>query len=171
MSCLWLPGIYSDEIHTVWLLKVMEPDISSPHSLMGKANWMLLISAFNLRLVKLSYRGSFEFSRGGPSSSSLRQNLKPAQQRKTWPGFLSLRVSGHLLQVIVHPSRWIQSICDTVAYNKTYVFGLHPYSWHRDPKTLEISEVRRGIKVKGVSYSFFFKFVWLHQVLAAAHRI
>ena len=50
----------------------------------------------------------------------MRQNWKPAQQRKAWPGFLSMRVSGHLLQVFFHPSRWTQYICDTVTY-KTYL--------------------------------------------------
>ena len=32
----------------------MEPDISSSYSLMGKASWMLLLSALNLRLVQFS---------------------------------------------------------------------------------------------------------------------
>ena len=32
----------------------MEPDISSSYSLIGKANWMLLLSALNLRLVQFS---------------------------------------------------------------------------------------------------------------------
>lgn len=25
--------------------------------------------------------------------------------------------------------------CDTVIYSKKYIFGLHPHSWHRVPKT------------------------------------
>lgn len=29
--------------------------------------------------------------------------------------------------------------CDTVVYNKKYVFGLCPHSWHRAAKTLGIS--------------------------------
>ena len=28
---------------------------------------------------------------------------------------------------------------DTVIYNKKYIFGLRPHSWHRAPKTLGIS--------------------------------
>lgn len=29
--------------------------------------------------------------------------------------------------------------CDIVIYNKKYVFGCHPSSWHRAPKTFGIS--------------------------------
>lgn len=25
--------------------------------------------------------------------------------------------------------------CDIVIYNKKYIFGLHPYSWYRVPRT------------------------------------
>lgn len=34
--------------------------------------------------------------------------------------------------------RLIRWGCDVI-YNKKHVFGLHPHSWHRSPKTLGIS--------------------------------
>lgn len=30
-------------------------------------------------------------------------------------------------------------VCDVVIYNREYIFGLHPCSWNRAPKTIEIS--------------------------------
>lgn len=45
-----------------------------------------------------------------------------------------------------HTEMWVRRLtpegyrdCDTVLYNQKYVFGLHPHSWHKASKTLEIS--------------------------------
>lgn len=40
-----------------------------------------------------------------------------------------------------------KGVCDAVTFKKEYIFGLHPSSWHRAPKTLGISYVMRAIKV------------------------
>lgn len=47
----------------------------------------------------------------------------------------------------VHDARISFAGCDTVTYNKKYIFGLCPHSWPRAPKTFGISEVMREIKV------------------------
>ena len=44
-----------------------------------------------------------------------------------------------------HPI-FIDRKSDIVIFNK-YTFGLHPHFWHRAPKTLGISKVKRVIRV------------------------
>ena len=51
-------------------------------------------------------------------------------------------------------------LCDTVIYNKKYVFDLCPYFWHGAPKILGISQVMRTIK-----YSLV---MLMRQILEAA---
>lgn len=66
------------------------------------------------------------------------------------PGFLD--TDGDMFQKLLsgftmvgHSGLWKalsaseKNLCDGVIYNKKYIFNLHPYFWHRAPKTQEIS--------------------------------
>lgn len=81
----------------------MEPDTPSPHSLMHKANWMLLPHALSLGLVKLLCRDSFELTYGGAFRSSRGQQWQSWSLRHPkqtipavglWPGSCSLTFPG-----------------------------------------------------------------------------
>ena len=78
-----------------------------------------------------------------PPLFSLRGSGCPSRNPSSsaFDSILSRLLQGLNLKTMTLPFRYLYPLfpCDTVIYNKKYIFGLYSCFWHRAPKTLRIS--------------------------------